>query len=194
VFVDDANADDGWHLGGNYSLLALYPTRDAYRAAMRSMLAAVGPAIKAAGYEVIPNIAASWDQPDVWADWATLTSGAMHEHFLKWGESTETVLTGVDWAIHTNAERAVVGAGREFIALTYGPSSYTSAQLYVRCSFLLFANSASASIWTPDDGSASRTDLGAPTGAASESNGVWRRTFERGTITVDTNTGTATVS
>jgi hypothetical protein len=53
VFVDDALADPGWHLGGAYAKLARYPNRKAYRAAERSMLAAVAPPLERRSYLVI---------------------------------------------------------------------------------------------------------------------------------------------
>ena len=48
AFIDDALAHPGWHLGGAYRLLARYPTRGAYRAAERALLAKVGPVLKQA--------------------------------------------------------------------------------------------------------------------------------------------------
>jgi hypothetical protein len=196
VFIDDANADPGWHLGGAYTELAKYPTRDAYRAAERSMLAAVGPAFKAAGYLALPNVAAAPDQADVWADWASLTSGAMLEHFLERGESTDPAVTGGDWTSETDVERAVEGAGRVFLGLTYGSEDDGSAQGYVRASFLLFddPSTASASIWAPNAGTGAKLDLGAPLGPATRSGTLWTRRFERGTLDVDASAGTFRVS
>lgn len=189
VFLDDTNADQGYHVGGNYALLAKYPSRDEYRMATRSMLAAVCPPLKQVGYTVIPNVGASWDQPDVWADWSKLCSGAMREHYLKWGEAAEPVFIGNDWRVHTDAQRATVG---EFYAATYGPAD-AAKQRYVRCSFLLFWNGQGGSSWSPDD-TASQTALGQPTGAAVQSGSVWTRQFEHGTVRVDTAAGTASVT
>src|SRR5207249_4150858 len=66
VFVDDALADPGWHLGGAYRKLARYPGRKAYRRAERSMLAAIAPGLERDGYLVIANVFAARDQQDVW--------------------------------------------------------------------------------------------------------------------------------
>jgi putative glycosyl hydrolase-like family 15 (GHL15) protein len=192
VFIDDALADPGWHLDGDYARLAHYPSRSAYQAAERSMLAAVGPAITNAGYLAVANIAAARDQPDVWADWAPLLSGAMREHFLKQGDSTEPVFTGREWALDTEIERVVEGSGRIFLGLTYGPNDDTAAQGYARASFLLFdtPSTRSASIWSPDPTASSTFDLGRPLGPATRKGATWTRRFQRGTITVDSAAGT----
>jgi hypothetical protein len=187
AFIDDALADPGWHLGSAYRQLARYPTRGAYRAAERVMLAKVGPALKRRGYLVIANIGAAWDQPDVWRDWAGLLSGVMDEHFLKLGEDDEPVATGADWAADIAIERAVERAGRIFLALTYGRSRDTVDQAYVRASFLLFnrPDSDSASIWSPNSTPSANLDFGLPLGRARKAGGVWRRPFSGGVITVD---------
>jgi hypothetical protein len=192
VFIDDALADPGWHLGGAYRQLARYPTRGAYRAAERALLAKVGPALKGAGYLVIANIGASFDQPDVWRDWAGLLSGVMDEHFLKLGEDAEPVATGADWAADIAIERAVEGAGRIFLALTYGRSRDTADQAYVRASFLLFnrPETDSASIWSPNATPSSSLDFGSPLGGARKVGGVWRRPFSGGVVTVDSRDAT----
>jgi hypothetical protein len=187
VFMDDALADPGWHLGGAYRRLARYPRRDAYRAAARSILAKVGAALKRQGYLGIANIGASVDQTEVWGDWAGLLSGVMDEHFLKPGEGSEPVATGSDWAADVSAEQAVEGAGRIFLALTYGPSGDTVDQGYVRASFLLFdrPDTQSASIWSPNATPASGVDPGLPLGRARRVGGIWRRAFSRGVVSVD---------
>jgi hypothetical protein len=192
AFIDDALADPGWHLGGAYRQLARYPTRGAYRAAERGLLAKVGPALKGAGYLVIANIGASFDQPDVWSDWAGLLSGVMDEHFLKLGEDAEPVATGADWAADIAIERAVEGAGRIFLALTYGRSRDTADQAYVRASFLLFnrPETDSASIWSPNATPSSSLDFGSPLGRARKVGGVWRRPFSGGVVTVDSRDAT----
>jgi len=182
VFMDDVLADPGWHLDGDYSRLGLYPTRAAYRAAERSMLAAVAPEIRGAGYLAIANVAAARDEPGVWRDWASFTSGLMLEHFLEQGS---------DWAPDTRAERAVETAGRVFLALTYGAVDSPSAG-FVRASFLLFDESAtrSASIWSPDPAPSAELDLGSPIAPAAWHAGSWTRRFERGTLTVHPSGGT----
>jgi hypothetical protein len=187
VFMDDALADPGWHLGGAYRRLARYPRRDAYRAAARSLLAKVGPALKREGYLGIANIGASYDQTEVWSDWAGLLSGVMDEHFLKPGEGSEPVATGADWTADVNAERAVEGAGRIFLALTYGPANDAVDQRYVRASFLLFdrPDTGSASIWSPNITLSSSFEVGVPLGPAKKVGGIWKRPFSGGVISVD---------
>jgi hypothetical protein len=187
VFMDDALADPGWHLGGAYRRLARYPTRDSYRVAARSLLAKVGPALTRNGYLGIANIGASFDQSDVWSDWAGLLSGVMDEHFLKLGEGTEPVATGADWAADVRIEQAVEGAGRIFLALTYGPANDGADQRYVRASFLLFdrPDTGSASIWSPNSTPSSSFSAGVPLGPAKKAGGIWTRAFSDGVVSVD---------
>ena len=195
VFIDDALADPGWHLGGAYGRLARYPSRDAYRAAERSMLAATAPHLQRAGYLVIANIAASRRQLDVWSDWPRLLSGAMREHFLKYGKGGERVLTGKAWRHDVAIERAVEGVGRVFIGLSYGPRRYAKAQGFVRASFLLFDDpeTRSATIWSPEAGKAAKLDLGLPQGPPVRHGKVWTRPFQRGTLRVNPRRGTYAV-
>jgi putative glycosyl hydrolase-like family 15 (GHL15) protein len=200
IIMDDVNADDGWHLNGCYSCLAKYHTRDLYKNAVESGLGYTAGQLKAASYLAIPNIGASWDQPGVWAPWATLASGAVREQFLKWNSGTDPVFTGSDWTLHTEIEKAVQNANRLFVGITYGPSTYTSAQIYVRASFLILYNPDIASVDGWGDGvgggfdSPSFTcDPGYPLGAATQNGSTWTRQFNNGTVTVNTATGTATL-
>ena len=192
VFVDDALADPGWHLGGAYGKLARYPSRKAYRAAERSMLAAVAPPLERSGYLVIANIVAARDQQDVWADWARVLSGAMLEGFAKADKGPDSLLTGAAWGRDVDAERAVEGAGKIFLALSYGPDDATTAQGYTRASFLLFdrPKTRSASIWSPHPSAAPRMYPGRPLGPAKLRGTVWTRRFTRGTVWVDPSAAT----
>jgi Hypothetical glycosyl hydrolase family 15 len=192
VFVDDALADPGWHLGGAYGTLARYPNRDAYRAAERAMLAAVAPQLKRRGYLVIANVSAGPGQEDVWADWAGILSGAMLEHFVKADAGPDSLLTGTEWESDVDAERDVEGAGKIFLALSYGPDDAIAAQGYTRASFLLFdrPKTRSASIWSPGPATPPMLDLGHPLGPAKPHGPVWTRRFRRGTLTVDRSAGT----
>ena len=58
VFMDDTDADLGFHLSGR--TVAKYPTNAAWRAATRSMLANVGPALQSAGFLAVPNLYTPW--------------------------------------------------------------------------------------------------------------------------------------
>jgi hypothetical protein len=189
VFVDDALADPRWHLGGAYGTLVRYPTRDAYRAAERTMLAAVAPPLERRGYLVIANVVAGPGQQDVWADWAGILSGAMLENFVN---AKNSLSTGAAWKRDVDAERAVEGRGKIFLALSYGPDDATSAQGYTRASFLLFNNpeTRSASIWSPNPAAAPSLGVGHPLGPAELHGTVWTRRFQHGTLTVDPSTGT----
>jgi hypothetical protein len=196
VFVDDALADPAWQLGGDYARLASYPTRAAYAAAEGSILGAVGPALRQAGYLVIANVTAAPEQAPVWGGWAFLLSGAMREHFVKPGSSTEPVDTGSDWRAAVQAEQAVEGRGKIFLGLSYGRRNDTPAQTYTRASFLLFdrPSTRSASLWSPAPTAASSSDLGPPVGPASQQDGVWTRQFREGTVQVDPTRGTSSIT
>ena len=61
---------------------AKYPTNTAMQAATRSMLAAVSPPLRQAGYLTIANISDSRLFPGLWNDWLTLLDGGAEEHFL----------------------------------------------------------------------------------------------------------------
>jgi Hypothetical glycosyl hydrolase family 15 len=192
VFLDDALADPGWHLGGAYGKLSRYPTREAYRAAERAMLLAVAPPLERRGYLVIANVVASPDQQDVWADWAGILSGVMLEHFVKTDNGPDSLLTGAAWKLDVDAERAVEARHKIFLALSYGPDDAAAAQGYTRASFLLFARpkTQSASIWSPDPAAASTMHLGRPLDEPHLDGSVWTRRFERGTLWVDPSAGT----
>jgi hypothetical protein len=116
----------------------------------------------------------------------------MYEHFLKLGNGTEPVATGDVWASAVSIEQAVEGAGRSFLALSYGPSSNTTAQGYTRASFLLFnrPETASASIWSPHATTTSTLDLGSPLGPALQTGATWTRPFTGGLLSVDPQAGT----
>ena len=192
VFVDDALANPGWHLGGAYRKLARYPSRKAYRAAERAMLVAVAPALERSGYLLIANVFAARDQQDVWADWAGILSGEMLEHFVKADRGPDSLLTGSAWKRDVDAERAVEGRHKIFLALSYGPDDADAAQGYTRASFLLFdrPKTRSASIWTPHPSAAPRMYLGRPLGRAHLDGSVWTRRFARGALWVDPSAAT----
>jgi hypothetical protein len=191
VFLDDALADPGWHLGGKYRRAGRYPTRKSFRAAERSMLAAVGPAITQAGYLAVANVVAGRGQADVWQDWAPFVSGLMLEHFLD-GARPGEVAVGPEWQRETRALRTVEATRKSFLALSYSPPSTPAAQGYVRASFLLFDDplTVSATIWHAKATPEAKLDVGAPKGPAVHEHGLWKRHFQHGTIVVDPRHGT----
>lgn len=193
-FLDDCAPDMAWHLGGQfYNKLAKYPTRNTYRAALRGWLVSVCGRLRADGLLTCPNIGAAWDQADVWADWAKICGMAMREHFCRW-DPPATPFLAADWKLHTDAMRAVVSVGAAFIGLSYGNAAETSAQTYLRATFLLFHEPGSAFIWGQNGDPtwlAWTKDLGAPVAAAVQSGSIWTRQFEQGIVRVDTANGTA---
>ena len=112
VFMDDTNTDMSWHLHGR--TIAKYPTSASWRAATRSMLAAVGPALRSAGLLAMPNLYIPWagdyDAQATWSDWLQFTSGGVQEFYrymidaaaIDFGASTDHQAGGTDyWAFMT---------------------------------------------------------------------------------------------
>jgi hypothetical protein len=116
----------------------------------------------------------------------------MLEDFVKADKGPGSLRTGAAWKRDVEAERAVEGAGKIFLALSYGPDDAKAAQGYTRASFLLFdrPKTHSASIWSPHAAEAPRFHLGHPLGPAKLEGTVWTRRFQRGTLSVDSSAGT----
>jgi hypothetical protein len=204
VFADDTNADMGWHLNGR--TIAKYPTGAAWRAATRSMLAKVGPALTAQGTLFIPNLYTPWlpdyDALATWSDWIQFTSGAAQEYYSKWGTDSSGQFTGSDWTFRQQFQIATEAAGKIFLGLTYAPRSDSRSMIYARANFLLntASGSRSALVFEPGDQEASdpyspawTADVGNPTGARYQVGAAWRRDFTGGTVVVNPSTATTTV-
>jgi hypothetical protein len=199
VVIDNAMADPSHYTAGR--TIAKYPTASAYQAATRSFLAGIGPALKSAGFLVIPNI--SDPTPSLWSSWISLTSGGTFEHWTKWsGAASGTgYIDGKSWLMHAELFTATQGQGKIFIANT-GSSSNTDVRTmrYSRASFLLWWNGgASALVYNVcnQDPWASEwtADIGAPAGSAYQVGTSWRREFSGGTVVVNPlKTSSATVS
>ena len=127
VFMDDTNADMGWHLGGR--TIARYPTSAAWRAATRSMLAKVGPALISAGFLAVPNLSTPWaadyDAQATWSDWLRFTSGAAQEYYGKWGMDSSGWFAGNDWTYRQQFQELTEQAGKIFLGITYAPRGDT---------------------------------------------------------------------
>ena len=99
VFVDDTDESLDWHLNGR--TVARYPTDAAWRAATRSALASIGPALQSQGFLVVPNVYAPWkanaDAVAIWTDWLQFTSGAAQEWaWMAGANNRQPVRRGVD--------------------------------------------------------------------------------------------------
>jgi hypothetical protein len=205
VFMDDTDADMGWHLNGR--TIAKYPTSAAWRAATRSMLAAVGPALKSAGFLAVPNLYAPWasdyDAQATWSDWLQFTSGAAQEYYSKWGSTSSGWLAGSDWSYRQQFQTLTEQAGKVFLGITYAPKSDTRSMAWARANFLLLDEPASNSALmfeltdpeTQDPYTPSWTaDIGTPAGPRFQVGSAWRRNFSGGTVLVNPTTSAVTVS
>ena len=194
VMLDDVNQSETWHLCGR--TIARYPTADAYTAATESFLAHVGPALRAAGFMAMPNIALDdwWTQNGLarWDRWVSYSSGAVQEYFSKWGRDDSRWLTDDgthdDWSGRQALFARTEAAGKTFVGVTYAPSGDVRSMRYARASFLLDWNGGpSALAFEPTTPEAQdpyfedwTTDVGAPTGARVQGRrGVEARLRER---------------
>jgi hypothetical protein len=204
VFVDDTDASIAWHLGGR--TIASYPSDSAWRAATRSMLANVGPALQSSGLLVVPNLYTPWmssyDALATWKDWLQFVSGGAQEYYTKWGTTSSGWFAGSDWTFRQSFQAATANAGKIFLGITYAPSSDTRSMEYARANFLLFdgATANSALLFEPSDPEASdpyaaswTTDIGTPTDARYQVGSAWRRDYTGGVVLVNPTTASVTV-
>jgi hypothetical protein len=205
VFMDDTNTDMSWHLNGR--TIAKYQTPAAWRAATRSMLATVGPALKSSGLLAVPNLSAPWaadyDAHTTWSDWLQFTSGAAQEYYSKWGADSSSWFAGSDWTYRQKFQTLTEQAGKIFIGITYAPKSDTRSMAWARANFLLFDEPASDSalIFELSDPEAQdpyepdwTADVGTPVGARFQVGSAWRRDFSGGTVLVNPTGSTVTVA
>jgi hypothetical protein len=205
VMLDDTNADMGWHLHGR--TIARYQTSASWRAATRSMLATVGPALRNAGFLAIPNLSTPWasdyDAQATWSDWLQFTSGALQEYYSKWGSASSGWFAGNDWTFRQRFQALTEQAGKIFLGLTYAPKGDERSMAYARANFLLFDDPANggALIFEASDPEAQdpysgswTADVGTPVGPRFQVGSAWRRNFSGGTVVVNPTSSTVTVS
>ena len=193
VEIDDVNWTQQSHLCGR--TIAEYPRNGDYGAATRSFLARVGPALKSQGFLVLPNIALPYSSSnyETWRDWISFTSGAIQEHFSKWGTGTTQQFADADWRWRQGFLPLTEQAGKIFLGITYAPMSDVRSMAYARANFLLdWDGGPSALIFEPsepeaqDPYSASWTqDIGSPLSARYQVGAAWRRDFSGGTVIVN---------
>jgi hypothetical protein len=204
VFMDDTDADMGWHLNGR--TIARYPTSASWRTATRSMLATVGPALTSAGFLAVPNLYAPWaadyDAQATWSDWIRFTSGAAQEYYSKWGTSSSGWFAGSDWTYRQAFQPLTEEAGKIFLGITYAPKDDTHSMSWARSNFLLFHEGASGSalLFEATDPEAQdpyasswTVEVGTPLGARFQVGSAWRRNFSGGTVLVNPTSSTLTV-
>jgi hypothetical protein len=192
VALDDVNTSPDYHAGDR--TLAAYRTDDAYAAAMRAFLARVGPALRARGKLVLPNIATAWPTgPRYWRDWIRFTSGGILEYWTKWGSDAADHFTGDGWAYRQQFLRLTQRAGKIFIGVTYAAKNDVRSMTYARACFLLDWNGGpSALVFEPTSPEAQdpfaaawTTSIGTPRGPKRFVGGVWRREYSRGVVVVN---------
>jgi hypothetical protein len=204
VFADDTDASIAWHLGSR--TIARYPNDAAWRAATRSMLANVGPALRSSGFLVVPNLSAPWasnyDAQATWRDWIQFTSGAAQEYYTKWGTTSSSWFAGSDWTYRQQFQAITEQAGKIFLGITYAPKSDVRSMQYARANFLLFhePRNGGALIFEATDPEAQdpfaahwTSDVGEPKGARFQAGAAWRRNFTGGTVLVNPSSSTVTV-
>ena len=204
VFMDDTDADMGWHLNGR--TMARYPTAASWRAATRSMLANVGPGLTSAGFLAVPNLytpwAADYDAQATWRDWLQFVSGGAQEYYSKWGSGSSGWFSGNDWTFRQGFQAATEQASKIFLGITYAPSGDTRTMSWARANFLLFDNPANngalvyelsnpenqdpySPVWAQD--------VGTPSGDRFQAGSAWRRNYSDGTVVVNPTAATVTV-
>jgi hypothetical protein len=191
VMLDDTNTgeNEAWHLGGR--TMAKYPTASSYTAATRSFLARVCPALKAAGFIALPNIAST--TTTIWSDWVSLCSGAVQEYWTKWGWSNTQQFTGSDWDSRQQFLPVTEQLNRIFLGITYAPMSDVRSMRYARASFLLdWDGGPSALAFEPTDPDAQNpyspewtVSIGKPLGPRYQVGTAWRRDYDGGTVLVN---------
>jgi hypothetical protein len=205
VMLDDVNQSETWHLCGR--TMTRYPTAAAYTAATESFLAAVGPALRSAGYLAMPNIALDdwWSQDGLsrWDRWVSYSSGAIQEYFSKWGHGTGRWLTDDgthnDWSGRQALFSRTQAAGKPFLGVTYAPSDDARSMRYARASFLLDWNGGSSALvfepTTPEAQdpyfTAWTTDIGTPTAARVRVGVAWKRVYSGGVVVLDPSPSTS---
>ncbi|WP_432524253.1 putative glycoside hydrolase [Kineococcus sp. SYSU DK006] len=177
---------------------ARYPDDQALRAATRSFLARVGPALRdGEGVVVHANIGDSRLAPGLWLDWGGLLSGPVEENFVTFaaGDGYGRLLDDVDsgWRRQVDQLHEAEAAGLVPLVNAKGDPGDTAQLQFALASFLLATDgtglfSYTPGTWLPDH------DLGRPEGAYSRmANGVYSRVFEHGRVLVNPGAAAAAV-
>jgi hypothetical protein len=215
VYIDDVLSDIAtW--SGCACFPAKYPTQVAWQAAMAGFMSAIGPSLKAKGYYVvasahafIPGNLASNDgslEAQWWRQLAPSVSGLSTEYWTE-NPANETQLrtVGAAWYQQWDGWQGLVSvaqnAGVDFFGITYDTAATPGTMRYARGSFLLDWNGRGGAVYmSPTDGSdpwntAWTADVGQPSAAKVQvAPGVWQRSFTRGTVVVNANGSSVTVT
>jgi hypothetical protein len=198
VFLDDTNTTAKYHT--DPSQIAAYPTDAAYQSAVRSMLAYVGPGLKAAGKLAIPNIGSWSEYPEVAKEWLQFVDGGMDEMFAKWSTTPGYGYRyAAQWKTQIEEIATTESMHKVFLAVTQAADNDPQAIRYGWASTLLAAQGHTSYVaaqnyseetWTSEY----NVELGAPTSAGKElSGGAWARTFANGLVVVNPTASTVHV-
>jgi hypothetical protein len=204
VFIDDV-LRDLLPLAGAEA--AKYPTQQAWAAAQRSFVAAVGPALRAHGYYVlvnasgyVPGLHASDDGSSTAAWWRQLApsvSGLFDEYYQQVSDGSDALRSNggnwnQNWAGWQRLVTTAQSLGKDFVGIAYGPSSDTGTMSYGKASFLLDWNGGGgAYIYEPTDhdtnpwNPAWTADIGHPAAAKQRVGTGWLRRYSAGLTLVN---------
>ena len=197
VFLDDANYSIKYHF--DQDEVAKYPTASQYGAAMRSMLANVGPRIRGAGKLAFANV--QWAEYSSQAnDWMQFLDGGMDEVFVKWGRSPHEGYADLGrWSIQLANVKEAARRGKAMLAVTQSTNGDRDAARFGWATALLagegnvhFAlhGDYTSENWFPEYD----IELGAPLGPeSSDRSGVHRRVFASGLVLVNPTSSPQTV-
>jgi len=206
VFLDSVlGAITGWSGG---VVPTLYPSDSAWESAMKSFVAANGPALKAQGFYVLANAhkAGANDCSVECAWWQALAPYVNGLVAQTWEQSpvgdrplydTNPCCWTGHWLSWLNLVDAAQSAGADFFGGMSGTASDTVKSQYGRASFLLAWNGKGGGfLWWPNDGSytwngAATVYVGTPTNSRYQVGVGWRRDYTGGTVLVNPHYSTA---
>jgi hypothetical protein len=199
VFIDDPNPTMKYAY--DPTQVAKYPSDAAYSAAMESALAYIGPQVQSSGKLAIANFATWVEYTSTCDSWLKYLSGALDEMFVKWGRNTgEGYRPESQWLRQLEEVKYAASQGKQFLGFTQGSSGETQAARFGYGTVLLGTNGSASYAFTPNYTSETwmpeyEYELGAPTGSETrDSNGVHRRSFEKGLVLVNPTESTQSVS
>jgi hypothetical protein len=193
VMADNAMSTPAYYLHEGQQLRR-YPTAESYALATEDFLAAVGPRVQDAEFEFLPNIGGADLSADRLSRWLPFTSGVLREFWARYGTGDSPPFTGWDWERMIEQMDVVEGAGKTFLAVTYGDLSNTRLMRYAQASFLIawsggdgalfYRPDAAVDPWAPDW----TVSIGDPVGSRIAVGGAWRRSFTDGVAVVNPST------
>jgi hypothetical protein len=209
VMIDDVLADLVPLAGAE---AAAYPTQRAWAAAQLSFIRAVGTALRARGYYVLPSASgyvpgdpgdntgtttASW-----WRKLAPFVSGLMNEYYAQTPDGSNRLRSeGESWTQNWNSWQRLVGIaqshGRDFVGVTKGRPGDTRTMIYGKASFLLdWDGRGGAFVYAPTNNGdgwngAWTQKLGRPLGHKRAVGAGWIRRYRHGVVLLNPSASSA---